>query len=345
VGRARTLTAAEKFLVMDTISGGGRVVASRRIARSTRQATAARIYLRDWIRDRYVPNPADVAFPLITFAVTQPYAEMLSITARTWQEPEGCAVLWSSHRTLFGVFFSRNESARGELWRALSEARLGRSIILVSQNLATSVVPVYFDFEAAWGRVAEIEGSVSYPQSLPSSARTPSGPSTSVPSNSERAALAHLLSLPFVSSPRITRRRTGVGSLFGNPEARCLRKGFVELRSFLNPVALSRDVVEFPKRAVFIEGELDGTGTPEGLFADLIQTVGASPFLFTTDGHSVLIGALSIGPRQIRSKRVPSGLALVSVLKRYLKSIVLLEEELEDFEILVDHRYDRLLIA
>jgi hypothetical protein len=67
--------------------------------------------------------------------------------------------------------------------------------------------------------------------------------------------------------------------------------------------------------------------------------------LFATDGRSVLIGALSEGHRTLPGEHATSGEAVVAVLKRHLASIVVVEEHLETMQVLIDHRYDRLVVV
>ena len=331
--RFRVLTPAERVLVRAILAGEG--AGAQGLPRSTRKAATTRIYVRDWIRDRYVPNPSVAGWPFITFALSQPFADALPLAASSWQESPAATMLWGSYKTLFGVFFSRTQEDRARLWIALSDPKLGRGAILLGQNLAADPVPVYFDFEAAWARVAGGHGTHSYPQSLPRF--TPPPGETTLPrlSRSEEQAMVRLASRPFIGPPRAWKPGSGFSPLFGGVEGRCLRRGLVELRSFLNPVTVARDIVQFPKRVAFVHGDLVGSSTPDGLFRELVESVGASPFLFATEGRSVLIGALSEGHRTLPGERATSGEAALAVLKKHLGSIVVVEEDLANVQVLL----------
>jgi hypothetical protein len=341
-GRARVLTPAEKVLVGQLLAGGNGPITGQ-IPRSTRQAATSRIYQRDWVRDRYVPNPELMGWPWVTFSVTQPYAEKVPEVTRTWRDLPCATVLWGSHRTLFGVYFSRDKAEHQSLRSSLSNPEQGKGGNIVSQDLARSAVPVYFDFEAAWARVCGNTGSAAYPQSLPRAARPTGEDGPHRASATERATLGRMVIRPFVGSARITERPSPLRASLRAAERRCLRTGWVEARSFLNPIALAREVVEFPKQVVFIQGSLLASAAPANLFRELVQTGGVSPFLFATDGNSVLLGALSTGRRLMGDPSAASAYLVLSTLKRHLESITLLEEDLGMMEVLVDHRYDRLV--
>lgn len=340
-GRARVLTPAEKLLVGALLSGRSAPSASA-IPRSTRQAATARIYQREWIRDRYVPNPAVLGWPYVTIAWSHPYADRLPEVSRNWAGQGGAVVVWRAHRTLFGVFFSRQQGDRQRLWASLSNPVDGTGSALLAQDLTNSAIPVFFDFEAAWARVSGIEGSASYPESLPRNARSSEAPPAASLTASERQAIERMVARPFVSSPRIAEHRPSLRSLFRGVERRCLRKGLVEARSFLNPVAIAREIAEFPSQVVFVRASLVPPSRPDELFRELVEIGGASPFLYTTDGATVLFASLAAGNQSRSTVRAVSGQVVLSILKRRLRSIQIVAENLGDLEVLVDHRYDRL---
>jgi hypothetical protein len=341
-GRTRALSPAERAIV-GAILGDRAAPRTTVVPRSTRQVATARVYLREWIRDRYVPRPITCGWPRITFVVAQPFAEKLTGLSRDWREMPGAVVLWGSHRILFGVFFRHNDADEARLRQTVSALDLGPAPFVLSQDLGTSAVPVYFDFEASWARVCGSEGTGAYPQSLPRHASSEGSAAPSLPSKSERIAITRMVTRPFLGSPRLSDHRAGLGSIFSGAENRCLRNGLVEFRSFLNLMALAKDVTEFPKQLVFVHGTLSTSARPEGLFRELVQAGGTSPFLFTTDGQRVLLGALSAGHRSSPGAHVASGETVLAILKKHLGSIVLVEEELANMTALVDHRYDRLV--
>lgn len=310
------------------------------LPRSTQNAAIARMYVHDWIRDRYIPNPSVSGWTWVTFAIALPYADKVTVTARGWGDQEGAALLWSSQRTLFGVFFSRTSAEREGLRRILSDRSAAPATIVLQQDLNKAPTPVYIDFEAAWSRVARTEWTVAYPQSLPR--RNRPDPTHPPPSPRELISMQRLVTLPFLGSPT-TRLGRRFGLPYRNLDLRCLRKGLVEFRSFLNPVALAKEVVEFPKNVAFVHGTLRSGAKAEGLFRELVELGGASPFLFCTDGVSMLLGGLSTGHQPAGSPFATRGEVVMSIFKKHLESIVIVEDYLPDISVAVDHRYDRLM--
>ena len=165
--RSRVLTPAERLLVRGLLAGHPPVAGVTGLPRSTQNAAIARMYVHDWIRDRYIPNPSVSGWTWVTFAIALPYADKVTVTARGWGDQEGAALLWSSQRTLFGVFFSRTSAEREGLRRILSDRSAAPATIVLQQDLNKAPTPVYIDFEAAWSRVARTEWTVAYPRVSP----------------------------------------------------------------------------------------------------------------------------------------------------------------------------------
>src|SRR5271155_4951933 len=61
---------------------------NRPIPRRTRETALRRVYLREWISDRFVPNPRVIGRPLVTLALVRPYLEELGARARKWAREE-----------------------------------------------------------------------------------------------------------------------------------------------------------------------------------------------------------------------------------------------------------------
>jgi hypothetical protein len=342
-GRARILTPAEKELVQSIIAGTDRGGVQTRVPRSTRKFTLTRIYLRELIRDRYVPYPPAVGWPFVTVALTQPFSEKVASVRRTWESEPGLTLLWGSYGILFGVFFSRSSDLQKKLWDTLSNQESGHGTLLIGQDLRNSSIPLFFDFEAAWGRVIGNPGLFGYPQSLPKFAQANVDLETEDLSKGEMSAVERLVARPFIGPPRVSRSQGISRPFLGGPETRCLQKGLVEFRSFLNPIAVARDATDFPKRITFVHGRLLEQSAPEKLFHDLVEEGGASPFLFMTDGRTVMLGALSRGNERSSRNIESTGRIILPILNRNLQSIVTLEADLGSIDVFVDHRYDRLI--
>ena len=120
-----------------------------------------------------------------------------------------------------------------------------------------------------------------------------------------------------------------------------MRGGVGEFRSFLNPAACSRWASNFPEALAFVRGVLVETATAPELFRLLVTDCRVNPFLFTTDGRSVLFACLSNRVEDREEISVSQRIALLPTVQRFLRQIVVLREPLVDLDTLVDHRYDR----
>jgi hypothetical protein len=339
----RVLTSVEKLLVRAVLANASLRTAVNPIARSTRQTVLQRIYLREWIRDQYVPDPVALGSPILTLAVAQPYLEKAPLVTRSWESLRSAALLWGSHRMLFGVFFSQTHQEKEKLWGRLKEVPERRDIFLLSVDLRSIALPVYFDFEAAWARVTGVPGVLAYPQGLPISSIRADASQARFPSKSELRAISSMVTRSLAVSPRLLAGQPPWPTFARGLERRCLRLGLAEYRSFLNPFALARQVTGFPQRVAFVQGELLKASRPPDLFRTLVEVAGVSPFLFASDNETVLVAALSWGNDRPLDSVAFQDRESVSALQRHLRSIVVVEEELGYLKVLVNHRYDRLL--
>ena len=124
-------------------------------------------------------------------------------------------------------------------------------------------------------------------------------------------------------------------------ERRVLRRGLGEFRSFLDPAACSQWASNFPEGVAFIHGSLLVGGEAPELFRALVEEGQVNPFLFATDGKTVLFGCLSRKGAPSERLAVSSRASLLGTVEKFLREIVVIRESLDSLTPLVDHRYDR----
>jgi hypothetical protein len=339
----REISRSEAIAVADLLAGAhphaGRPVHGP-IPRRTRQAIRQRLVAREVIKERYLPDPAVLGRPLVTFAIAQPFAEKHVEAVRAWRSLDSAVDVWSGQNALFAVFFLAGLQELDALRAQLDKPQLHQTLYFLNCDSRDASVPVFLDYEAAWVRITGLDGTLAYPRALPSSSLADVDRPASVPRADREALRSLVLQTPEVGL------ESGSGGWMKGPakgmrERRLLRQGMVEFRSFLDPVECSRWASNFPDAVVFVRGTLFGGTGPEALFRALVEECGVSPFLFATDGKAVLFCCLSDHRRDSReppsSRRVPT----LEVMQRFLRQIVVARELLDTLTPVVDHRYDR----
>jgi hypothetical protein len=301
----------------------------------TFEGVRQRAYAEGWILDRYVPDPVRIGRPEVTFVVAQPFLEHFKEVEENWRNDSDGVVVWKWQETLLGVFMS--EPGGAKLRRRDLPAEYFRRNFEVVADARMPHVPVYFDFEGAWSRIAELDGVPGYPHTLPAKGHEGSAPT--VAAKSELLRVAELVDRPFRASG--DSRPNRMSRFFLSPRARRL----LATRAVVHRVFL--DVTRVPpykdhaiEKVALVQGELRQPGSAATLYRTLL-TIRVLPFLFVTDGSKVLIGALSPAPCIVsQSGPVPS---VSGILEHYLSSIEIVREPVSSLLVPVNHRYDRLL--
>jgi hypothetical protein len=345
----RALTEAEALVVAAALGRDGTglspSVALDRLPRRTRQTVFQRIYSREWVVDRIIPHPGLFDRAWVTIAVVQPYAERVAACLRGWRAEPGLAHLWASEETILGVFFSSGSAEKNRLEQVCRELGSGRAGFVLSIDTRERVIPVYFDFEAAWSRIVRIAGTVRYPRSLPRTVLDYGSTASPALSVRDRERLVEVLG------------RSSMVRQFGPFQAvsdalstsltvrRLIGKGWAEPRSFLDPLTITGAVSGLPERVAFTHGLLLSGATPQSLFRELVERARISPFLFATDGIQAFFAVLS------KSGGIGSGghgendrTQVSEVLRNHLQNIAAIREPLADLHAIVNHRYERIVI-
>ena len=122
-------------------------------------------------KERYLPDPAVLGGPIVTFAFGHPYAEMQSRALATWRSHEGGDDVWAFKDAMFGVFFLRELQGVSALHELLGNPTVCRDIFFLDCDSREPTVPVFFDFEASWAQISGLNSTLAYPHSLPSAVR------------------------------------------------------------------------------------------------------------------------------------------------------------------------------
>ncbi len=304
-----------------------------RIPRRTRQTIRQRLLSRECIIDCRIPAVAALGRPLVVFAVMRPYTERHRTVATEMGRMAACANLWSFRDSIFGMFVLRNQDDLAELQTKLADPDDFHDSFSLPCDAREASIPVYFDFELAWSKIARIAGVNGYPRGIPMGRRSiRDGESAE---QLARRAVGVLRRLP----PGLGNDRPGL--LSRRSERRVtgflVRYGTIECRTLLEPIAYAKWASNFPSEIVFIRGRLKSGTSPSETFHHLVSGVGISPFLFAWSQRVVLFAALA---GSTDANREGSGPSVSRDLGSVLEQIVVIRGELSGASAPVLHRYD-----
>lgn len=276
----------------------------------------------------------------MTVALTQPFAEQLRSSITRWKSISGLVHFWTSSDLLFGVFFSADKPSAISIREQVEQTSRGATV--VTMDASTQPVPVYFDFEHGWVRVANLTGTSSYPVSLPRTLRG-LNPSTLPSPGQGLQGLRTLVESPFISPAGLAPGGRAPPALSESVARRIMRAGWAEPRCFLDPLAVARTVSGFPGQVAFVWGNLVGGRGPDEPFRALVQECDIGPFLYVHEKKRVFFATLagwhpSETPLASQRLRRPP----LTVLGEHLCDIASIRVPIEELECIVNHRYDRL---
>jgi hypothetical protein len=317
----------------------------RRLAlpRSTFHVARRKIYGQRWARDLYLPDPRSLGFPYATVAMAQPHVENWTRLGEAWSNLGVAPVVWSSPMVTFAVAFHPDaESAKVAAARLeKSDARDTSVISTLTDPLA---FPVYFDYEAGWGKYADNPGVLGYPRALGATER-PFRTAGAPASNHEREAMRTLLIESATANAEGRPYPNSSPLLFPRSVQRMLRDERVQHRVvpdfFRIPPLRSGPIGQI----VFFHGELaPGRGAPE-LLSALINDSQVYPFFFAHDRRRVIFLSLARVPGAASPTTAPTRATrpVLAVLEEHLHRIGFVREWLDQLKTPVDHDYERLL--
>jgi hypothetical protein len=345
----RTLTDAEgrviAVLLGSTPSNERDRLARMQVPRSTYHAARKRAYEENWLRDRYVPDPARFGAPLATVAVVRPFADRIPELSKRLEADRTNVVAWVGAQSALCVFFHSDRKAAAKALAGLSSSGLASSVTSVVSQIDRSELPVYFDYEGLWSHLSGLSGAATYPNGLGGRSL---GPDDEAPTASPHQlwGARELVLRPFDAEAR--GRGGHLVGPFGLPfsQQKLLRTGWVTYRVFLEPSLLPPFRGRSADQVALISGRLRAGARPEGLFVALTRDCHVFPFLYATDGERVILGGLgrapgppTPGPAPVPE---PERQPVMATLQATLEGIEVHQEAAAQLRAVVDHRYDRL---
>jgi hypothetical protein len=295
-----------------------------------------RAYAFGWVFDRFVPDPSRTGFRCVCVALVQPFVEDIQRLQDRWVKLGSNILLWRWPETILAVFFSHEPSAELTARLTIPDERIGQAGLICLADSPT--IPVYFDYEAAWARMTNQQGTLAYPHGI---AATSLGQANDQQTPEIGAArVGELVARPFRAGSENAPLRVSP-YFFPRSQQRLLDEGIVQRRTFLDlqrvPAVQGRTV----ERVAFIHGELNSPGTEESLFR-LMMAIRVTPFLYASDGARVLLATLSPAPNDPATDGPRPN--ILASLQQYLRHIRIVREPLPGLSVVVNHRYDRLTL-
>ncbi len=313
------------------------------IPRSTYHAIRRRAYDEGWLRDRYVPHPAVLGRPFVSFLLARPYADRFDELLTVVGAAPGAVVVCRGGQAVLGVLFHAKPTEAAKLAERLGSGGLAPPATVITVRTEGPSIPVYFDYEGLWCHVAGFDGTLGYPHGLGggllSDVEEPAPVSLSA---HQGWAASELVRRPF-SAPDDGRGGHLVGPL-GLPfsQRRLLQRGWVVHRTILEPSRLPPFQGRAADQVVLVTGRPLERAQPEALFATLSQESRVYPFLFVAGADRWLLGAMG-SSNPAPTEGAPARRPVLPTMREYLEGIEILQEPAGGFSATVDHRYDRLL--
>ena len=315
-----------------------------RIARSgipprTFRDVRSRIYAECWLADRYLPEPAVLGCPFVSFLLAEPYVERVDAVMESWAADPRIVHMWRSQHGIFAVGLGTEAKPALPGIAEISDIKAMRRCVTLTMDCRRGPIPVYFDFEAAWSRVVGLSGTLGYPHAWGGASSPPGLSDPRAMSPSARLALSALVRRPFDLADQ--GRSPSLAAPFFLPpsQQRVLNRGWVGRRVFLDPTKLFTTVEPRVEHLVFVHGTLIPGADAQRLLDDLISACRVMPFLYAADDSRVLLGSLSPVP-QVAGTPAPRA-SISATLGFYLRGIEVFRVPLSALETPLNHRYDR----
>jgi hypothetical protein len=337
-GPARELTSAE-VRVLSTLLAADALPERERIRSSgvsprTYETARRRAFEAGWVYERFVPDPLAWGMTHLRLEVIRPPPSEEPSAGRRLAAESGAFHIWQGNGLVFAASFAAPAGA------ARDEDPGGRSWAL-DADLRQPSVPIFFDFEGAWSRIAGTTAPRVYPRPLPYWRGAGTSAEARPPARVRREAEG-LIRRPF-SASRGRPAGGHLGSLFGSGGRRgALAARLVQRRCFLDLARLPGFGGWRLQSLAFLTGELRSGEPPELLFHELLFDGGLTPFLFAADRKSVLIGALSPAPPAPATR---PRTRVSAILEKRLESTTLVTTPVSSLSTPLNHRYDRFLPA
>jgi hypothetical protein len=341
-GHVEALTKAETTVLLSLLGAQWdetertRIRASR-IPRSTYQEAKRRLYREGYLTNRFVPDPHALGMDGFRFLVARPFVDAKGPVTRAFAEDPRTVTLWEGQSAIFVVQLVRR-TARTPAKSERTEPEIEGTVVSLTAAHHPDLVPVFFDMEGAWSRVAGSAGPRSYPRGVPCAAGTQGGvhgPLT--PRNA--VALRELLARPF--DPNLEARNSALvaAPFLPRTQRHLLAQGWAEWRVLLNfSKRLAYDEREL-RQLILVSGRLRAGVQLPYVTISLARRTGSAPFLAASDGTSVILGAL--GGVGARTRSAPPT-SVLGTLQAMLTDLQIVREDLSTLETHLNLRFDRI---
>ena len=313
-------------------------IRSSGIPRSTYQEAKRRLYEEGYLRNRFVPDPHAFGMDGFRFVLARPFVDELGSVARSLEEDPRTVNLWVSPTALFAVQMVGPPAAGRPTAGTPDPAEIPGTVVTLDAAVQPGQIPVFFDPEGVWARVAGASGPRRYPRGVP--CQSGRGGETHAPLSPRTAvALRGLLARPF--DPSIEGRDPArvAAPFLPRSERQVLAQGWASWRvvpSFSKTLAHNGREL---RQLILVTGRLQpGVGLPFVTSA-LARRTGASPLVAATDGTRVILAAL--GGTGARDGAAHAG-SVLGTLTATLNDLQILREDLSTLDTRLDLRFDRL---
>lgn len=309
------------------------------VPRSTYHAARKRAYAEGWLRDRYIPDPSWLGRRYLSVILARPYADRIDSLRGRWSSDASCVYAAVGAQLAVGIFAHADARAYRAAVAALDRGPESSWRFTASADLSTPSVPAYFDYEGLWTNFSSGTGSGAYPMGLGGGS---DGTSDRPATPHQLWAAGELVRRPF--APRALESGGHLVGPFGLPfsQQRLLAQGHVTHRVLLDPGRIPQFRGRGMTQVVYVTGTLRPTARPERLFQAMTRESRVFPFLYITQDAQVLIGALGRGPNDSPGEAAAYRQPVMPSLRTALEGIEISQVAADQFDTVVDHRYDRL---
>jgi hypothetical protein len=312
-------------------------IRASRIPRSTYQEAKRRLYQEGYLKNRFVPDPHALGMQGIRFRVARPFVDEMASVAKALADDPHTVTLWVGQAAVFVVQLVAAVKGSPRA-RDSAESTISGTVVDLTAARPAEEIPIFFDAEGAWARVAGAPGPRGYPRGVP----CPPGRGEEDHANltpRTAVALRELLARPFDEAIAARNVALVAAPFLPRSQRQVLAQGWATWRVL--PSLSKRLAYEGRelRQLILVTGNLRPGLSLHDLASFLVRKTGASPFLAATDGPRVILA--SFGGTGARGGPSP-GVSVLGSLRAALNDLQVVREDLATLETTVDLRFDRL---
>jgi len=312
-------------------------IRASRIPRSTYQEAKRRLYQEGYLLNRFVPDPHALGLRGFRFLLARPFVDEMAPVVKLLAEEPHTVTLWVGPTVLFAVQGIPWEGGDRPPMAPALGGLSGTVVDLASTDLPEQT-PILFDFEGAWARVAGSSAPRRYPRGVACPPGRGDEPHATLTPRLA-VALRELLARPFDESVVARNVALVAAPFLPRSQRHVLAQGWATWRVLpALTKTLAHDGREL-RQLIFVVGRLRPGLELRDVTDVLARRTGASPFLVSTDGSQVLLGAL--GGVGARGSSGPGG-SVLGTLRAALNDLQIVREDLANLQARLDLRFDRL---